>query len=291
MERINEILNFIDNSQQETEQQETEQQEIEQQETEQQKPEQQKPEQNQQEPEQQEPKQQPNKSLFSEQVNNNNNLYDGDNKKYNKTKRDINKILTKGTFPAVINGEVFNNSSELQIYKQNLLTSYREYNKKKTKENLKEFTAKHPPEELEELDKEKILMDDEIIYSQGKIIGFVCDGKHYKIPTTNKKKTKEIISNLKPEAKKELLTTEDPEKFINITKNNIKSPQLQQDIELHRDINKLQRDNTWNREVYYNLMLREMEQQKQKYNLPSNRPLPQAVQFGVNPRLFNKGLI
>lgn len=257
MDKINEILNFIDNSQQQATEPATE------------------------------PAAEPAEPATEPTAGD---LYDGDNKKYNKTKRDINKILTKGTFPAVINGVVFNNSSELQNYKRSLLTSYREYNKKLTKKNLKEFTAKHPPEELEELDKEKILMEDEIIYSKGKIIGFVCDGKHYKIPTTNKKKTKEIISNLKPEAKKELLTTEDPEKFMNITKKNIKSPQLLQELEQHRDINNLQRDNTWNRQIYYNLMLREMEKQKQKYNLPSKRPLPQAVQFGVNPMLFNKGI-
>lgn len=289
MDKINEILNFIDNNQQQPKpvQPETVQQET--------KPEQTETEQTETEQTEQETEPEPLAETLAEPLPEPlaepiNNLYNGDNKKYNKTKRDINKLLTKGTFPAVINGVVYNNSSELQIYKQNLLSSYREYNKKLTQKNLKEFTAKHPPEELEELDKEKILMDDEIIYSQGKIIGFVCDGKHYKIPTTNKKKTKEIISNLQPETKKELLTTEDPDKFINITKSNIKSPQLQQELELHRDINNLQRDNTWNRQVYYNLMLREMEKQKQKYNLPSNRPLPQAVQFGVNPRLFNKGL-
>lgn len=283
MDKINEILNFIDNSQQDNNKPEPETETV--------------PQTVPQTETEPEPQPEPvpqtetesDKSLFSEQEQEPiNKLYDGDNKKYNKTKRDINKLLTKGTFPAVINGNIFNNSSDLQIYKQNLLSSYREYNKKLTKENLKEFTAKHPPEELEELDKEKILMDDEIIYSQGKIIGFVCNGKHYKIPTTNRKKTKEIINNLQPEAKKELLTTEDPDKFINITKNNIKSPQLQQELELHRDINNLQKDNTWNRQIYYNLMLREMEKQKQKYNLPSNRPLPQAVQFGVNPRLFNR---
>jgi len=280
MDKINEILNFIDNSQQQATEQEPAEQPATEPATEPAAEPATEPATEQPQPATEQPAEPPAAD----------NLYDGDNKKYNKTKRDINKLLTKGTFPAVINGVVFNNSSDLQNYKRSLLTSYREYNKKLTKKNLKEFTAKHPPEELEELDKEKILMEDEIIYSKGKIIGFVCDGKHYKIPTTNKKKTKEIISNLQPEAKKELLTTEDPEKFMNITKKNIKSPQLLQELEQHRDINNLQRDNTWNRQIYYNLMLREMEKQKQKYNLPSNRPLPQAVQFGVNPMLFNKGI-
>lgn len=281
MDKINEILNFIDNNQQQTNT-ETNPEPVE--ETNPEPLEETNPEPM--EETNPEAVEEPNPEAVPQPLNN---LYDGDNKKYNKIKRDINKLLTKGNFPVVINGVVYNNSSDLQIYKQNLLSSYREYNKKLTKKNLKEFTEKHPPEELEELDKEKILMDEEIIYSQGKIIGFVCNGKHYKIPTTNRKKTKEIISELQPEIKKELLTTEDPDKFINITKSNIKSPQLQQELELHRDINNLQKDNTWNRKIYYNLMLREMEKQKQKNILPSNKPLPQAVQYGVNPRLFNKG--
>lgn len=240
-----------------------------------------------------------NRNIDNNTINNSNlEEYLQDDKSY----RSLNRKLKKQTvYPCNINGFIFNSNDELLSFRNNLMKSKRDYNRRIKQDKISR--TKLNIEDLDEILDDNIIEDSNVVYSSRNPIGISKDGKQYRIPRTNLKDRKNIFKNVSKDKSniKKLLEIDDEEEFNKETLNNIKDETLKRKAKLHFD-NDIVDDQTWNKNQFIRMMEDLMKQNKEltrrietneeilrnSRNTRKTTEIENVLGSQFNPKLFSK---
>jgi hypothetical protein len=222
-----------------------------------------------------------------------------DDKVYNKLARQ----LKKNKFPMIFEGQVLNSESEAQMFKQQVLASRRDYKRglkqKKIQESQMNFEAMPT---LNEDDFEDLYEEDGYVYKKSKYpYAIHKDGKKKLIPKTSAKDTKKIYKSIESTSGKEGIkhlvkagTSEEFKTRSDEVMNKVNDEELRNSYYNHTH-NDFADDKTWNQESFLKLiynMMKENEElksnvKKQQQQQTQQQPKP-SNPFRINPALMKK---
>ena len=223
-----------------------------------------------------------------------------DDKVYNKLARQ----LKKNKFPMIFEGQVLNSEAEAQMFKQQVLASRRDYKRsikqKKIQESQMNFEAMPT---LNEDDYEDLYEDDGYVYKKSKYpYAIHKDGKKKLIPKTSAKDAKKIYKSIESTSGKEGIkhlvkagTSEEFKTRSDEVMNKVNDEELRNSYYNHTH-NDFADDKTWNQESFlkliYNMMkeneeLKSNAKKQQQQTQQTQQPKP-SNPFRINPALMKK---
>lgn len=202
-----------------------------------------------------------------------------DGKEYSNTMRKLNKIKD---FPAIvrINNKpiVFNDQSTLLQYKEDIRVKRRQYNKDQRAKRIE--SSKMDFTKLQTLDdSDGYVEEGPALYKRKQIDAIKKDGKIYRVPKTNSKDTKKIFKDISKnkESLKKLVKSQ-PDEFNDVVNESINEQHTRDIYNMHAS-NDINEDNTFTREQFFKYMeklMNEHEQATQQKQMP----------YGLNPNLL-----
>lgn len=224
-----------------------------------------------------------------------------DDKMYNK----LSRQMKKKKFPMIFEGRVFNNEGEAQLFKQQVLSSRRDYKRslkqKKIQESQMNFDAM-PTLNDSDSEFEDLYEEDGYVYKKSKVPYAVHkDGKKKLIPKTSAKDTKKIYKSIESTSGKEgikhLVKAESEEDFrtkSDEAMNKVEDNDVKNSYYNHTH-NDFADDKTWNQASFLKLMYQMMKENEElKSNAMKHQQEIQQVHkqianpFRINPALMKK---
>lgn len=225
-----------------------------------------------------------------------------DDKMYNK----LTRQLKKNKYPMIFEGQVFNSEADAQMFKQQILSSRRDYKRslkqKKIQESQMNFEAMPT---LNDDEFEDLYEEDGYVYKKSKYPYAVHkDGKKKLIPKTSAKDTKKIYQSIESASGKEgikhLVKAGSDEEFktrSDEVMNKVNDEDVRNSYYNHTH-NDFADDKTWNQASFLKLMFAMMKEneelksnakKQQEQHQQQQRQQPQASNpFRINPALMKK---
>lgn len=219
-----------------------------------------------------------------------------DDKIYNK----LSRQLKKKKYPMIFEGQVLNSEAEAQMFKQQILSSRRDY-----KRGLKQKTIKESQMNFEAMptlnsdDFEDIYEEDGYVYKKSKYPYAVHkDGKKKLIPKTSVKDTKKIYQTIESTSGKEgikhLVKADSDEEFktrSDEVMNKVNDEDVRNRYYNHTH-NDFADDKTWNQASFLKLMYAMMQENAELKSNATKQQQQQKQQasnpFRLNPALMKK---
>lgn len=218
-----------------------------------------------------------------------------DDKVYNKLARQ----LKKNKYPMIFEGQVLNSEADAQLFKQQILSSRREYKRglkqKKIQESQMNFEAMPT---LNDDDFEDLHEEDGYVYKKSKYPYAVHkDGKKKLIPKTSVKDTKKIYQSIESTSGKDglkhLVKAGSDEEFKSRSDeviNKVNDEDVRNSYYNHTH-NDFADDKTWNQSSFLKLMyamMRENEELKSNAKKQQQQQQQTSNPFRINPALMKK---
>ena len=224
-----------------------------------------------------------------------------DDKMYNK----LSRQMKKKKFPMIFEGRVFNNEGEAQLFKQQVLSSRRDYKRslkqKKIQESQMNFDAM-PTLNDDSSDFDDLYEDDGYVYKKSKApYAIVKDGVKKLIPKTSSKDAKKIYKSIEKTSGKDgikhLVKAESEEDFrtkSDEAMNKVNDDEVKNSYYNHTH-NDFAPDSTWSQASFLKMMYNLMkENEEMKSNAMKHQQEIQQVHkqianpFRINPALMKK---
>ena len=220
-----------------------------------------------------------------------------DDKKFKSFSRRCTSIKS---YPAIIDGHLFNSEDEMKQYKRDVIAYRREQRQQSNEKKVRETKMKVDRLEDVKSDDEHVIEHEGMLYKVSQPYAIISNGEKKKIPKTSNKDRKRIVEEVKKQKGKEglveLVKTPDDE-FTQTTET--LTADADDDFKtmlfnhLHNDFTN---DATFSKSAYLKFMKQLMEENKQlkkqaqHQQQQQQQQQPQRVMMvsGMNPRLLGR---
>ena len=215
-----------------------------------------------------------------------------DDKAFKSFSRKVTKA-SASTFPALIDGHIFNTSEELHAFKHDVILKRREQRQQSNEKKIKETKMKVDALPDVDADEEHVVEHEGMTYKVSQPYAIKIGDKIKRIPKTNKKDTKRIVDEVKkqagPDGLKELVTTKD-EQFKETTERLVEGSDAEFKDMLYNHLhNEFANDQTFSKTSYIKFMRELMEENKKLKKAQQEMEQQQQTKRnynGLNPQLF-----
>lgn len=217
-----------------------------------------------------------------------------DDKKFKSFSR---RCTTIKSYPAIIDGHLFNSEDEMKQYKRDVIAYRREQRQQSNEKKVRE--TKMNVDKFEDLksDDEHVIEHEGMLYKVSQPYAIISNGEKKKIPKTSNKDRKRIVEEVKKQKGKEGLVelvkapdSEFTQTTENLTADSDEDFKTMMFNHLHNDF---ANDSTFTKSSYLKFMKQLMDENKQlkkqaRQQQQQQQHQPQRIMMvsGMNPRLL-----